>query len=193
MVSFVKQKLFSFMRSHLLFLVPAHKVLFCAIEFKAISLSSIRDSLTLRFLVHSELNFLQGDKYSSLCSHPVWPAPVVGDDIFLHCIFFTSLSKIRCPEVCGRMSRCTCWLVSVISGLWRPVWLTGKKTKKVLMLKEEKAFTYWDAVSYSVRKAWTVHWGWNYTRASNSFPNNDPKPLGIYCMLLITWLVPQII
>lgn len=25
---------------------------------------------------------------------------------------------------------------------------------------------------------------WNYTRSSSSFPNNDPKPFGIFCMLI---------
>ena len=126
-VLFALQKLFNFMRSHLLivdfsactigilfrklFPVPLHLRLFT-------TFSSLRFSVSefmLRSLIHLDLNCLFSGwllwiyltsywHVSSTYWHPVRTLPFLMIFSFFHCMFLASLSKIRCSWGCGFIS-----------------------------------------------------------------------------------------
>ena len=117
-VSFVLQKLFSFMRSHFLKVdlhAQAIRVLFsklspvpmCSRQFP--TFSSVRLSISLlimRSLIHLNLNFVQGDRYGSIC-------------ILLHADIQHHLFKIL-------SFYCIVWLlfkIHVSIGLWVYFWV----------------------------------------------------------------------
>ena len=112
-VSFVLQKLFSFMRVYLL--IIDLRVCVTSILFKKLSpvlihlrlfptFSPIRLSVTwfmLRSLIYLDLSFVQGDKYGSICvllnAEIQWYQHHLLKMLSLfHCIFLASLSKIWC-------------------------------------------------------------------------------------------------
>ena len=72
------------------------------------SRSFIVSDLTFRFLIHFEyILCMVLESYLVLFflgGWPIFPAPLVIKIVFLHCIFLTPLSKIRCPKVCGFIS-----------------------------------------------------------------------------------------
>ena len=113
MVSFVLLKLLNFRRSHLLIVslsvcvtgvifrewshVPMHSSVlftFCSMRFSVVG-------FILRSLIHSDLSFVHGSIFIllhvdiQLCQHHL-----LNMLSFFHFIFFASLSKIRCLEVC---------------------------------------------------------------------------------------------
>lgn len=62
--------------------------------------------LTLRSVIHVELSFGLGNDYGPICllyAVIQSTAPLVEDASFFQCVF-TSLSKLRCPQVCGLIS-----------------------------------------------------------------------------------------
>ena len=119
-VSFVVQKLFGFMSSHLIveFSACIKAVLFVTLflgqEFKVISYFLFCQVQCIWFYVEVfdplELSFVQDKKYGS-----VWillHVPVQFDQHHLlkmcfHCVLLASLSKIRCPNVYGVTSGCS--------------------------------------------------------------------------------------
>ena len=113
-VSFALQKLFSFMRSHLLivdFSACTIHVLFKKLsslpEYSRVfpTFSSIKFSVPdsmLRSLIHLDFSFVQGNKYGSICI--LLHADIQVDQhhllkmlSFFHCMVLASLSKIKCP------------------------------------------------------------------------------------------------
>jgi hypothetical protein len=107
-VSFQLQKIFSFMRYHLLMV----DLSICAVGFHSQHLLSqciciySPLSIQVQFLWlyvlvcdGNRLECAQCDKYVSLyydtCRCQVWPAPFIKDAVFFHYVFIASFSKIR--------------------------------------------------------------------------------------------------
>jgi hypothetical protein len=122
-LSFVLQRLLSFMRAHLLILDPsswAIGVLFRKLSPVPMSsrlfanFSSIRFSVsgfTLRSLIHLDLSFMRDDKYgiylhSSTYRQPVRLAPFDGDTLIVPLYCFGFFVK---NQVCGFISESSIW------------------------------------------------------------------------------------
>ena len=101
------QKLFCFMKSHLVIIVLSLCTnVFCSeslvlcqwVQGNFHTFSSLRfiiSDLTLTPLFNLELSIMQAHIfelfYSSTCRHPVWPAPFVENTVFLLCVYFFML------------------------------------------------------------------------------------------------------
>ena len=106
-MSFDTQKLFCFMKSHLVIIVLSLCTnVFCSeslvlcqwVQGNFHTFSSLRfiiSDLTLTPLFNLELSIMQAHIfelfYSSTCKHPVWPAPFVENTVFLLCVYFFML------------------------------------------------------------------------------------------------------
>ena len=121
-VSFVSQKLFSFMRSHLLIsdlsaypIIALFRKLFlmpmCLRLFPTFSsiMFSVFDFM-LRLLIHMDLSSLQCDRYKSICiflhaDNQLHHHHLLKLLSFFQYVYLASLSKIITPQVCGFVQR----------------------------------------------------------------------------------------
>ena len=115
LVFFAFQNLLIFMRSQKL--ITYHTA--CVVLFRKLShafkanFSSIRFTVSqfvLKSLVLLYLSYVEDDRYRSICSllyadNQFYKHHLLKILYLFHLIFLSSLSKTRCPEVCGFISR----------------------------------------------------------------------------------------